>query len=111
MPQDTSCLYTVVRNISGQRRRFSFLPPHGRVLDPNQEFSIIGSLTDAIARLDVTPHRRKLKSFLKAVADGHLAVVRAPNPVLRAPNGNVRMLSINNSNNVVVENPCWTNSV
>lgn len=111
MPMDTSCLYTVVRNVSGQRRNFAFLPPHGRVLEPNGEFAILGSLTDAIARSDVTPHRRKLKAFAKAVADGHLIVVRAPNPILRAPNGNVRMLGVNNADAVTVSEACWTNSL
>ncbi len=47
---DTSCLFTVVRNISGASRYFGFLGPRGVELDDDEEFAVLGSLPDSVAR-------------------------------------------------------------
>ena len=45
LSQDTSCLYSTVKNISGGTKKFGFLPPHGKELDNNIEFTTMGTVS------------------------------------------------------------------
>ena len=49
---DTSCLFSTVKNGTGGRRKFGFLPPHGRELDTDEEFTVWGDIREAIIGLD-----------------------------------------------------------
>jgi hypothetical protein len=46
--QDTSCLYSTIKNTSGGIKNFGFLPPHGRTLANNEEFTIFGDVRQAL---------------------------------------------------------------
>lgn len=50
MPRDTSCLFSILRNVSGSDMFFGFLPPHGKQLANQAEVAIPGNVVDAMFR-------------------------------------------------------------
>src|SRR5512144_3122368 len=74
-------LATVLKNISGSRMTFSFLPPHGQTLDDDEEIEIPGDVVAAIGRSARNPSR-KIAAYFAALDDSLLSVVSTPSPVL-----------------------------
>lgn len=114
MPQyaDTSCLFTVVKNTSGVRKKFGFLPPHGRDLAPDEEVAVFGDLFNAVGVLggDRRSSRRHLAALEAAIERGDLTVVKTPSVLLRdTVTGQVKALSLENGTLQAVD-PCWTTS-
>lgn len=109
---DTSCLYSSVKNTSGARKHFGFLPPHGRTLAANEEFTVFGHITQAVV-LDVerVTSRHHMAAFERAVEAGDLEIVSTPAPLLvDADDGETKMVTIDNDA-IVIADPCWAGTV
>lgn len=104
-PNNEICAYTVVRNTSGQRRYFSFLPPNGRWLDNNEEYAILGNIWD-YTTASRGRRERDLKGLIQALQNGSIQIVRTPAPIL-VNGANIRMLNMAPDNSVNTVNPCW----
>lgn len=111
MPNDTSCLYSTVRNTSGSRKKFGFLPPHGRELAANEEFTVFGSVQESVIRGERVTSRRNIQGLEAAVERGDLEIVSTPSPIFEDTNGDPKMLHLNSLGALVVDDPCWTSEV
>lgn len=113
MAQDTSCLYSTVQNSSGQRMTFGFLPPHGRTLDPLEEYTMYGHPIEAVGRGTQTQARRNQRSLEAALNDGDIKIISTPSQIfydadvlVAAP----KQLQVVNGAISSVD-PCWENSI
>ena len=85
MPVDTSWCYSIVKNVSGAERHFSFLPNGGRTLANNEEYSFYGDIRQEVGRkagTEASSARRDRDAFLRAVSGGLLRVVSTPRPIV-----------------------------
>lgn len=106
---DMSCLYSTVKNTSGGRKKFGFLPPHGRELAANEEFTVFGNITDAVIRMERVTSRRNIQALEAALDRGDLEIVTTPAPILEA-DGVSKMLKLTDDLNLTVTDPCWSSS-
>ncbi len=105
---DLRCLYSTVKNTSGGRKKFGFLPPHGRELAANEEFTVYGDVREAIIRFERTEARRSIIAFENAIERRDITIISTPNPILEdhmAPNAS-KMIRLNGGVLGVVD-PCW----
>jgi hypothetical protein len=111
MPLDSSALYSTLKNTSGQRKKFGFLPPHGRELAANEEYTVYGDVRQSVIRFERTEARRNIIAFEQAIARGDIAVVHTPAPVFQdATTGVTKMVRLNNGALGVID-PVWTESL
>lgn len=75
---DSTCHETVVRNATGGTRFFGFLPPHGKRLANGETFTYPGDLE---ALLMSNTKKRQRDSYLRALGDGSLQLLRTPSPI------------------------------
>ncbi len=109
--QDTSCLYSTIKNTSGGRMKFGFLPPHGRELANNEEFTIFGDVREAIISGDRLASRRSILAFEAAIERGDLQIMQTPSIILRdTVTHNPKMFKLTSGTLTQVD-PCWFNSV
>lgn len=111
MANDTSCLYSTVRNSSGGRKKFGFLPPHGRELAANEEFTVFGNIHDAVIRGERVTSRRNIQALEAAIERGDLEIISTPSPIFENKDGDPKMLHLNSLGALVVDDPCWTSEV
>lgn len=111
MPLDTSCLYSTVKNTSGGRKKFGFLPPHGKELAADEEYTLFGDIKEAIIRFERTEARRSIIAFERALQRGDLEIINTPNPILEdmANPGSTKMLRLLNGSLGVIDT-CWNTS-
>lgn len=113
MPMDTSCLYSTVKNVSGVTKTFGFLPPHGRTLDNNEEFTVFGDIRQNLGGnqgAERSVQRRANAAFEAAVESGDLEVLQTPSPILQdTATAAPKMLQVTSGSLSVVD-PCWYNS-
>ena len=109
---DVSCLYSTVKNISGVRKKFGFLPPHGRELDNNEEFTVFGDVRQAIiGGVERVTARRQILAFEAAIEAGWLEIMQTPSPIFEdQTTGNPRMLELDGGTLADID-PCWKNSI
>lgn len=110
--QDISCLYSEVQNKTGEYRNFSFLPPHGRTLAPDETYTMFGDPMTAIS-CNGSPrrgNRRKIQAFENALARGDLIITKSPGLIIRSPNGTSSMVTVNNGGSLASSPPCWENT-
>lgn len=110
MPIDTSCVFSVVKNASGGKKKFGFLPPHGRELDDDEEFTCFGSILEAVANAngDRVTSRRHMIAFEAALERGDIEIVSTPAPILQdQTSGLTKMLRLNSGALGTID-PCWT---
>lgn len=110
---NTTCLTSSVRNVSGRRMIFSFLPPHGAELDDNEEYTVFGNILEAICRLGKGGSKRQQEALQAAIENGDLEIVNTPAPIFYdADPGVLAPQSLEISNGVVAAiDPCWSESV
>ncbi len=108
---DTSCLFSTVKNVVGQRRTYGFLPPHGRTLDNDEEFTVFGHISEAIGRFERVTDKRMRDSFAAALERGDMIIVSTPNPVLQDQDTQESKIIVLASGTLAVEDPCWTQSI
>ena len=108
---DTSCLYTVLKNVSGTPQICSFLPPHGVTLANNETIAILGDPVEAIANGDRVGKTRAIQAYLDMLARRDLVIISTPTPILKdATSGASKMLTLDNGT-LGSADPCWTTSV
>lgn len=108
MGLDTRCLYSTVKNTSGERKRFGFLPPHGRLLEAGEEFTVFGDIKEAIIKFERSEARRSIIAFERALFRNDIEILNTPNPILEddANPGSTKMLRLHNGTLGVVD-VCW----
>jgi len=111
---DTTCLYSTVKNTSGGSKRFGFLPPHGRVLAADEEFTVFGDIRQAVFGArgpERSVARRDIMAFEAAMGRGDIQIVQTPSPILQDLTlGTSKQLSLDNGS-LAVADPCWMDSV
>lgn len=109
---NADCLYSTVRNVSGVRRHFGFLPPKGKTLDANEEYSIIGDIVTitALSRQSFASGRRMQLSLERAVEAGELEIVQSPAVFIKDSVTDETKQLVLNSGTLAVEDPCWASS-
>jgi hypothetical protein len=108
---DTSCLYSVTKNTSGVRKKFGFLPPHGKELASGEEFVVFGDIREAVIRHERTEGRRNVIALERALQRGDIEIVSTPNVILEDTNnrGVSKMLTYVGGT-LGVADPCWNGS-
>jgi len=108
---DVTCLYSTVKNVSGKTRKHGFLPPHGRSLTNNEEFTVYGDVRQAVINRNRTSSLRNISAFEAALARGDLVIVETPSPILQdVTTDATKMLKLDNGVLSAID-PCWLNSV
>jgi len=108
---DTTCLYSSVKNTSGVRKRFGFLPPHGRELAADEEFTVYGDVREAVIKDERVGCRRHIVAFEAAMARGDIQILNTPSPILLdATTNESKMLQLDGGT-LGTTDPCWLNSV
>lgn len=112
MKYDTHCFYSTVRNISGVRMVFGFLPPHGRELQINEQYTVFGNIIEAVAIRDGgdrNTSQRHVTALLGAVNRGELAIIQTPSIIILDDSGKSVMLVMRNGV-LGTDDPCWYSS-
>lgn len=112
MAFDTHCLFSTVRNTSGGRLILGFLPPHGRELAANEEFTLFGNILDAIAHRngDRVTSRRHIRAFEDAISRGDIVIVHTPNPIFKDTATGAIKMAKTTSGTLGLADPCWANA-
>lgn len=109
---DPSCFYTTYKNTSGARRKFSFLPPFGRELAANEEFTAVGGPSDALARGVGSENERILQAFTNAVKAGDLTVTQTPALIIKDTNAPHASKVVTVTGGVLgIADPCYATSL
>ena len=83
MAKQTGCLNSIVKNISDKTLFFSFLPPQGVQLTAGEEYEMPGDVIAAIrADKNGADGDLHVAAFQNAIADGVMAIVKQPNPII-----------------------------
>jgi len=107
---DKNCLYSTIKNVSGKKMRFGFLPPHGVELANNQVFTVFGNIIEAVGRGDRVTDKRQYQALADALDRGDIEILTTPSPILQdATTGANKMLRLNNGTLSAVD-PCWRTS-
>lgn len=106
MAMDTTCVFSIVRNSSGGKKNFPFLPPHGKELDANEEYSVFGSVLEAVSRGDRfgAVFHDSLEASLES---GDLEILTLPKPILLDEGTLVPKMLTLQAGSLVLEDPCW----
>lgn len=111
MAMDVDCLYSSIKNISGQSQYFGFIGPRGTTLAANEEYTQIGNpYSEMMGGVNRVANIRNLEAFEAAVARGDLEIVNTAAVILRNDAGDPKMLRIDRANNLSLSDPCWTSS-
>jgi hypothetical protein len=112
MPLDMKCLYSTVKNTSGVRKKFGFLPPHGRELAAGEELSVWGDIREALIRHERTEARRSMVAFEAALRRGDIEIISTPGIILLDDSnpGSTQMLRLRNGT-LGITSPCWNVNV
>jgi hypothetical protein len=106
----TDCLKSVIRNISGETRYFSFLPPHGRLMGPDEEIAVTGSVMTAIQEFHGGDGERHFDALDRALLRGELTLIGTNNPILFDPIEDESYMLVVTGGTVAVAEPCWFSS-
>jgi len=105
---DTACLTSVVKNTSGARAFFSFLPPHGQWLDNNQEISYFGSILDRVRKPNRYSSKTETEDLDRFILNGNLTIRQLPVPIIiQTDTGNTVMITDHSVSGLDGVNPCW----
>ena len=105
---DLTCLYSTVKNISGGTLKFGFLPPHGRSLVDDGEFTVFGNILDAVANgFDRATSRRSVLAFESAIDNSKLEITNTPAPILKDATLLDGFMIVLDNGTLGVDDPCW----
>lgn len=111
---DVSCLYSTIKNISGVSKIFGFLPPHGRELANNEEFTVFGDVRQQLGGnmgTERSVQRRSNAAFEAAIESGDLEILQTPSPVLQDTVTGLPKMLLLTSGSLSTVDPCWHNSI
>lgn len=111
---DTSCLYSTVKNVSGSSKIFGFLPPHGRTLANNEEFTVFGDIRQNLGGnqgAERSVQRRANAAFEAAVEAGDLEILHTASPIYQDNVTNLPKMIVVGNAAIAVVDPCWQSSV
>jgi len=100
-------LHTVVKNISGTRRYFGFLPPHGRWLNANETRAIPGNIINSLATTDeARGSERNIKALKSAIRNDLLQIRMTPALILQSGDHTlVKQLALDNNGDLILIDP------
>lgn len=102
---DVECLYTTMRNISGQTLFFGFIPPHGKSMADDEEVSFWGDIYERMTKL--TPNDRAEKSLEYALTNCLIEIVKGPAVHLYDTTlATTQILDLDNDTLAAID-PCW----
>lgn len=111
---DLTCIFSTVRNISGVKKNFPFLPPHGRELAVDEEITIFGNVLESLSRSNDRFGTRDQDAFQETLKRDWLEIRNTPAPIftdeVTTGDDAVKTLGIN-TGSVVVNDPCWESSI
>ena len=89
-----------------------FLPPHGRELANNEEFTVFGNILDAVAQYngDRVTSRRHITAFATAISEGDIVIVHTPAPIFKDATSGAIKMARTNSGTLGIADPCWANA-
>ncbi len=70
-------MHTTIKNTSGETRTFSFIPPHGRELDDNEEVDVLGEIIPQITT------KRARQAYEDAIQTGEITLVTTPAVIIK----------------------------
>lgn len=106
--KDLTCLYSTVKNISGGTLKFGFLPPHGRELADDGEFTVFGSVLDCVANgFDRATSQRQIAGFERAIDQAKIEIVNTPTPILKDVTLGDGFMIVLDNGSLSVDDPCW----
>lgn len=109
MAVDSSCLYSTVVNRTGQRRHFGFLPPHGKTLEANEEYTVFGHIQEAVVKdVERVTSKRHMVAFERAVENGDIDILATPAPILHDTVTHLSKMLKMTSGTLGTADPCWT---
>lgn len=105
----SDCLYSTVKNVSGIKKKFTFLPPHGRELEAGEEFTILGDIVEAMIRGERVTSQRQLNALEAAVRDDSpsLQIIKTPNPIIYDPVNQYSKMLVIEGGTLGYNDPCW----
>lgn len=110
MAAKSACLYSVVKNTSGATKKFGFLPPHGRELANNEEYTVFGNIAESVNRGEWVTSKRHRDALDAALVAGTLEVIETPCIILYDETLDVsKALELDNSALADVD-PGWASS-
>lgn len=103
-----ACAMTVLKNPTGQTRRYSFLPPHGVTLGPGELYAFAGSILERRSN-SAGKDARNQQAFLKALRNSEIRLLALPHPVIsnRPLYAVTRELAADGFGNPKSVLPCW----
>lgn len=108
---DTTCMFSTVRNISGITMNFPFLPPHGKSLTNNQEYTIFGNVLESLSRSNDRFGLRDQNGFLDALRKDWLEIRNTPAPIMFDETlDSVHFIGLDNGS-LTINTPCWEVSI
>lgn len=102
---NSTCLYTKVRNCSGERRTFTYLGKHGKTLDDNETYLHPGNL---ITELAAKTSKRDFDALCRSLDDHHsLEIISTPAVHLYdLTRGETQILALQGGD-LGMADPCW----
>ena len=102
----TTCLTTVVRNISGASRYFAYIGRRGTVLDNNEVYNVPGDLV-----ADLAKDPRKWAAFEDDLLNNRIEIVETPAVHLKNLTTGVTQIltfeDVAGTPTLGTANPCW----
>lgn len=102
MPASLTSLLTTVRNVSGTKMFFPFLPPHGRTLPANGQVAIPGNVLEWAQQFPA-----KAKGLRYALLNNLIEVHQTPQSVLYDADQQLPQVLTVDNGAVEVAHPSW----
>jgi hypothetical protein len=104
------CVFSTVKNISGDTKKFGFLPPHGRELIDDEELTVFGSIYTAISRGEYVTDRRHQDALGVAIAELELEIKESPCLIVHDEGDDASYAIDSVDGAVVTRPPTWGSS-
>ena len=79
----TTCLLTTLKNTSGSRRFFGYLPPHGKTLAANQVVTFFGHFDTILGGIDRHESKTAYDHFTSDLSKQLIEIISTPAVILQ----------------------------